>query len=108
MPAPLPAGYDNILALKLASACKLAYTQLDDPGQFGPPPGYRIEAQFDANVLGNQESIGFLMSSNTDAVLAFRGTDDFPDAIADIRAIQIPYPYDPGAGMSHAGFTGIY
>jgi triacylglycerol lipase len=108
MPGPFSPGYDNVIALKLASACKLAYTQLEDPAQFVPPPGYQIQAQFDADVLGNHEPIGFLMSSNTDAILAFRGTADFPDAIADIRAIQVEYPYDGSAGMSHAGFTGIY
>jgi triacylglycerol lipase len=105
---PLPPGYDNSLALMLANACQLAYTQLDNPPQFAPPPGYRIEAEFDADVLGNHERIGFLMISNTDAILAFRGTADFPDAIADIRALQVPYPYDASAGMSHAGFTEIY
>jgi triacylglycerol lipase len=103
-----PSGYDNALALKLAGACQLAYTQLDHPDQFAAPPGYQIQAQFDADVLGHQEPIGFLMSSDTDAILAFRGTDNFQDGIADIRAHQVAYPFDASAGMSHAGFTGIY
>ena len=102
-----PPGYDNVLALKLGSACQLAYSQLDAPTQFAAPQGYQIQAQFTADVLGDQELIGFLMNSATDAILAFRGTDDFPDAIADIRALQITYPYD-SAGLTHAGFTAVY
>jgi triacylglycerol lipase len=48
------------------------------------------------------------MKSATDAVLAFRGTSDFPDDIADIRFNQAPYPFDPNAGLSHIGFTHVY
>ena len=48
------------------------------------------------------------MKSATDAVLAFRGTDDFPDDIADIRYNQATYPYASNAGLTHIGFTHVY
>jgi triacylglycerol lipase len=48
------------------------------------------------------------MTSAADAVLAFRGTDDFPDDIADIRYNQAPYPFDSNAGLTHIGFTQVY
>jgi triacylglycerol lipase len=104
----IPAGFDKALALKLANASMLAYNQLGDPARFTMPPGYSLVAQFTADVLGHHELFGFLMMSATDAVLAFRGTDDFPDDIADIRFDQAPYPYDSNAGMTHVGFTYVY
>ncbi len=107
MAIDFPPGYDNTLALKLANACQLAYRQFNNPGDFKPPAGFQIRAQFTANVLGATELIGFMMSSAHDAILAFRGTQNFPDAIADIRAVQVEYP-DDSAGQSHAGFTDIY
>jgi triacylglycerol lipase len=108
MAVTIPAGFDKVLALKLANASLLAYNQLGDPAQFTMPPGYTLVGQFTADVLGHLEPFGFLMRSATDAVLAFRGTDDFPDDIADIRFNQAPYPYDSNAGMTHIGFTYVY
>ena len=35
-------------------------------------------------------------------------TDDFPDAIADIRYDQAAYPFVANAGLSHVGFTAVY
>ncbi len=108
MPPTIPAGFDKVLALKLANASLLAYTQKNTPAQFIMPAGYTLVAQFIADVLDDIEPFGYLMKSATDAVLAFRGTDDFPDAIADIRYNQAAYPYDPNAGLTHIGFTNVY
>ena len=108
MTTTIPPGFDKALALKLANASLLAYTQFTDPAQFTMEPGYTLVAEFEADVLGNTEPFGYLAKSATDAVLAFRGTDDFPDAIADIRYNQATYPYDANAGMSHVGFTTVY
>ena len=104
----IPPGFDKALALKLANASLLAYTQMNDPADFTMPAGYTLEAPFTADVLGNVEPFGYLMRSATDAVLAFRGTDDFPDAIADIRYNQATFPFAPSAGLTHVGFTGVY
>ena len=108
MNATIPPGFDKALALKLANASLLAYTQMNDPADFTMPPGYTLVAAFTADVLGNTETFGYLMKSATDAVLAFRGTDDFPDAIADIRYNQVAYPFVANAGLSHVGFTAVY
>jgi triacylglycerol lipase len=108
MTATIPPGFDKALALKLANASLLAYTQMNDPADFTMPPGYTLVAAFTADVLGNTETFGYLMKSATDAVLAFRGTDDFPDAIADIRYNQAAYPFVANAGLSHVGFTAVY
>lgn len=104
----IPPGFDKTLALKLANDALLAYVQMNDPVNFIMPPGYTLVAAFAADVLGNIEPFGYLMKSAVDAVLAFRGTDDFPDAIADIRYNQAAYPFVAGAGLTHVGFTGIY
>jgi triacylglycerol lipase len=108
MAVTIPPGFNKALALKLANASLLAYNQFDAPAQFTMPPGYTLAAQFTADVLGNMELFGFVMVSATDAVLAFRGTADFPDDIADIRFSQAPYPYDSNAGLTHIGFTQAY
>ena len=97
------------LALKLANASMLAYDQLTMPAQFTMPPGYTLAGQFTADVLGHLEPFGFVMKSATDAVLAFRGTADFPDDIADIRFSQASFPYASNSGgMTHIGFTNVY
>jgi triacylglycerol lipase len=108
MGATIPPGFDKALALKLANASLLAYTQLNDPADFTMPAGYTLVAAFTADVFGNMEAFGYLMRSATDAVLAFRGTDDFPDAIADIRYNQAAYPFAASAGLTHVGFTAVY
>jgi triacylglycerol lipase len=108
MPAPLPAGYDNAPALRLAEACQLAYNQFDNPETFNPPPGYQIHAEFTARVLGRTEKFGFLMSSAAEHILAFRGTQSFADAIADSTYAQVSCPFAANAGQTHAGFTEVY
>jgi triacylglycerol lipase len=108
MAITIPPGFSKAIALKLANASMLAYNQFDASAQFTMPPGYTLVGQFTANVLGNMELFGFVMVSATDAVLAFRGTADFPDDIADIRFSQVTYPYDSNAGMTHIGFTQVY
>jgi triacylglycerol lipase len=108
MGVTIPPGFDKAIALKLATASQLAYTQMNAPASFTMPPGYTLAAAFTADVFGNMEPYGYLARSAADAVLAFRGTDDFPDAIADIRYNQVAYPFTPNAGLSHAGFTAVY
>ena len=104
----IPTGFDKTLALKLANDSMLAYVQMNDPVNFIMPPGYTLVAAFTGDVLGHTELMGYLMKSATDAVLAFRGTDDFPDAMADMRYTQAAFPFVATAGLTHAGFTAVY
>ena len=58
MPSTIPAGFDKTLALKLANASLLAYTQMNTPAQFIMPARYTLVAQFTADLLGNTETFG--------------------------------------------------
>jgi triacylglycerol lipase len=108
MAIKIPPGFDKAIALKLANASMLAYNQFDKRPLFTMPAGYTLVSEFTANVLGKMERFAYLMQSATDAVLAFRGTSDFPDAIADVRFVQAAFPFLSNAGLTHIGFTACY
>ena len=93
MATTIPPGFDKALALKLANASMLAYNQLN----YACPVhdarrATRSWGSSPPTCSGTWSRSDYLMKSATDAVLAFRGTDDFPDAIADIRFNQASYP----------------
>jgi triacylglycerol lipase len=102
-----PPGYDNDLALRLAAACQLAYDLVADPNS-AAPAGYQIGATFQVNLLNELEMLGYVMSSAADVIVAFRGTDSFPDFVADVGYPEVAYPYVAGAGLTHRGFTAVY
>jgi triacylglycerol lipase len=100
------AVYDNNLALRLAAACQLAYDQFETG--LAAPAGYQINGTFRAVVIDRPEPIGFLMSSATDIILAFRGTDSILDWLADATYVQRACPFVTGAGQTHQGFNRVY
>jgi len=102
-----PTGYDNDLALRLAAACQLAYDLFGNPAA-PPPAGYKINATFTGTLFGKTEMLGYTMSSATDAIVAFRGSDSLPDWLADSAYAQVVYPNVAGSGLTHEGFTGVY
>jgi triacylglycerol lipase len=95
------------VARRLAAACQLAYDMLIDPDS-ATPAGYQVQARFIANLFGQTEVFGYVMSSAVDAIVAFRGTASAPDWIADLSYAQLDYPYAPGAGQVHEGFLEVY
>jgi triacylglycerol lipase len=107
MATTAPAGYDNTLALSLAAACQLAYDLLTNPAA-ATPPGYTVQARFTASLFGKTEVIGYVMSSTSNGVVAFRGTDTVPDWIADLSYAEVDYPFVADAGQVHEGFLGVY
>jgi triacylglycerol lipase len=107
MPVPILPGYDNDLALSLAAACQLAYQMMADPNA-AAPDGYQVQARFTADLFGQMEVIGYVMSSAANVVLAFRGTDSTPDFISDISYAEVDFPFVPASGQVHEGFLGVY
>jgi triacylglycerol lipase len=94
------------LALRLANASQLAYDQFATG--LIPPPGYQVTGQFQATLLGEREVIGFLMTSASDHVLAFRGTDSFLDWLADATYVQTTFDFVGNSGLVHEGFKEVY
>ncbi|MDF2938189.1 MAG: lipase family protein [Paenibacillaceae bacterium] len=70
------------------------------------PRGFRFLARVEARDFPR---MGYVASSGTHIVVAFRGTKEPEDWKKDLLATQLPYPYQHGMGWStHAGFTELY
>jgi triacylglycerol lipase len=98
------------LALFLLGACHQTYNQYEDAaGRFIVPAGYQYLTTFTAVAYGNSTEIfGFMIESDDNIVIAFRGTTSTADTISDLIARQIPYPWLYNGGQTHRGFTEIY
>ncbi|THF83667.1 lipase family protein [Cohnella fermenti] len=103
-------GFDARRAILLAGVCSQTYKQYDHPdGGFIVPSPYRAVAVFDAQSLNrNRESFGFILESDEEVVVAFRGTSSTSDWLSDAIAYQMKFPYAKNAGQTHRGFTQIY
>jgi predicted lipase len=98
------------LALFLIGACHQTYKQYEDAaGRFIVPAGFRYLTSFTAAAYGNSTEIfGFIIESDDNIVIAFRGTTSTADTISDLIARQIPFPWLSNGGQTHRGFTEIY
>jgi triacylglycerol lipase len=103
-------GYDNRMAIFLASICGQTYAQYSDPdGGFVIPEPYEVVTAFHANALtGAAEKFGFILQSEICIIVAFRGTSSTTDWISDAIASQSKYKCVKGAGQSHRGISDIY
>nr|AFW99795.1 lipase 3646 [Cohnella sp. A01] len=103
-------GYDPAWAIFLAAVCSQTYEQYNNKeGQFVVPLGYRTAFTVDATSFDRKrERFGFILESDRDIVVAFRGTSSTADWVSDALAYQIRYPYRDKAGQTHQGFTHIY
>ncbi len=101
-------GFDNRTAIFLAAVCSQTYAQWNDPdGVFAIPRSYEPVGEIlAASLLGVPEKFGFVMQSDTHAVVAFRGTSSTSDWLSDALVSQVEF--GKNAGMTHRGFTGIY
>ncbi|WP_409345486.1 lipase family protein [Paenibacillus sp. MBLB4367] len=101
---------DNRLAIFLAATCSQTYHQFADPdGGFVVPAGFTCAKPLTARAFGlTKERFGFILESDHDIIIAFRGTDSTADWISDMIARQSDFSYVAGAGATHRGFTKIY
>lgn len=106
----LHAGVDRQKAILLAAVCGQTYKQFNNPdGSFVVPYPYRTVGTFEgASYNQTVERFGFVLESERDAIVAFRGTGSAVDWISDMIARQCKYPFVRDAGWSHTGFTDIY
>lgn len=103
-------AFDVRKAILLAGVCSQTYKQYEHPeGSFMVPAPYWAVAAFDAQSLNrNRELFGFILESEDEVVVAFRGTSSTSDWLSDAIASQVSYPYCKNAGQTHRGFTQIY
>lgn len=101
---------DNRLAIFLAAACSQTYHQFADPdGGFVVPAGFKCVTPLNARALGIwKERFGFVLESDHDVIIAFRGTISTADWVTDMIARQSEFDLVPGSGATHRGFTKIY
>lgn len=103
-------GFNNRTAIFLAAVCSQTYAQFNDPsGAFVVPRPFEFVGDIRArSLLGVPERFGFVLQSDTHAIVAFRGTSSTSDWVSDALASQVKYKFAKNAGMTHRGFTGIY
>ncbi|WP_235885379.1 lipase family protein [Paenibacillus cymbidii] len=103
-------GVSRQQAILLAAVCGQTYNQFNNPdGSFVVPYPYRTTGTFEgASYNRTIERFGFVLESERDVIVAFRGTGSTVDWISDMIARQCKYPFVRDAGWSHTGFTDIY
>jgi triacylglycerol lipase len=102
--------FDRRMALFLAAVCGQTYIQFDNKdGTHVVPKAYQVTTAFKAKSYDGKPALfGFILESDEQVVVAFRGTVTAFDWIADAIANQKKFRYVPGAGWTHEGFTDIY
>jgi triacylglycerol lipase len=103
-------GWSARRALLLLAVLSQAYAQYKRPaGPIVLPHPYRMTAAIAGKAYADdQTAFAFLVESERDAVLAFRGTIRTDEWVSDAMARQIACPFDSRMGWTHAGFTDIY
>lgn len=103
-------GWSTERALLLMALCSQAYAQYKrPPGPIMLPQPYRMIDSIAGQAYAGVESpLGFLIVSDTETILAFRGTIHTDEWVSDAIARQAAYPFAPGFGRTHAGMTDVY
>ncbi|MBM7704281.1 lipase family protein [Metabacillus iocasae] len=100
--------YDKQLALFLLHLCSETYVQYENDGLVNLPEGFSLVKAFKGKAFGQHEWFGFILESENEVVIAFRGTKSDLDWLADASAFQLPFPYASNIGNVHGGFLSIY
>lgn len=97
-------------AIFMAAVCSETYTQFMNPdGSFVLPSAYTLYDTIEAKSLNRiWEPFGFIIQSDTEIIVAFRGTSSTTNWIDDAMASQIPFKYIKESCLTHRGFTNIY
>lgn len=98
-------------ALFLAAICSQTYIQFanKETGAFIKPDQYELVGSIVTSELGiENDRYGFVLASEQNAILAFRGSSTSMDWVHDFIAQQTEYFPIKNAGLTHKGFTDIY
>lgn len=105
---PTSVSFHKDTAILLATCCELTYEQYNQNGIFTIPKGFRYVQGFQATAIQETEWFGFILESDDQIIVAFRGTQSDRDWIADSIVQQKPYPFTANSGNVHSGFLSIY
>jgi len=98
-------------ALFLAAICSQTYIQFanKETGAFIKPDQYELVGSIVTSELGtDHDRYGFVLASEQNTILAFRGSSTSMDWVHDFIAQQTDYFPLKNAGSTHKGFTDIY
>ncbi|MGG2063799.1 lipase family protein [Bacillus sp. S14(2024)] len=95
-------------AVLLATCCELTYEQYKQNGIFSIPEGFQYIQGFQAKAIQTTTWFGFILESEDQIIVAFRGTQSDRDWMADSMVQQKPYPFTANSGNVHSGFLSIY
>ncbi|WP_078427375.1 lipase family protein [Alkalihalobacterium alkalinitrilicum] len=89
----------------LAAVSYQANMRIHRRGKYTTPHGFH-----EVSSLASDEYplAGFIIESPHEIIVAFRGTEEPIDVIADLDWIRVPYPFVDKAGMTERGFTRNY
>jgi predicted lipase len=100
-------------ALQLGQFVQAAYELFatGDPPDFAPPAGYSLVSKVYADDITDKvpdlKVFGFIARSDTDVVVAIRGTQGFFEWLKDVFFVLVPFPF-LDAGRTEQGFTDFY
>lgn len=103
-------AFEEQWAIFLAAVCSQTYDQFDHKdGLFVVPLNYKVVATIQAKSLNYVwERFGFILESDQEIIIAFRGTSSTTNWISDAIATQIKFTYVQQECLTHKGFTDIY
>lgn len=116
---PIPEDFDAVTATDLADLAVSAYDQgqaWEDGQQWDAPLGYAFYAQVTTGQNWNdwtpgveQVPVGWIGTRDETIYVVFRGTSTNSEALLDLDAVQVDYPFLEGdGGGTHGGFTDRY
>lgn len=122
-PAPQTPVFDLETAIDLGELSLVAYNQLTEcidsgKGAITVPSPYTLEEVIYEDASGDVDSTcldddtvvpaAFIATMDNNIYLAFRGTKNVSDAVADAAALQVPYTLVPDGGEVSLGFLNDY
>ncbi|MCJ8014237.1 lipase family protein [Paenibacillus sp. KQZ6P-2] len=97
-------------AIFLAAICGQTYAQFSNTdGSFIVPLNYSVRDTIKAkSITSVWERFGFILESQQEIIIAFRGTSSKTNWISDMIASQKSFKYIKEDCLTHRGFTDIY
>lgn len=101
-------GFSKGLALFLADCCLQAYNANSFRKTLNVPVGYTFVGSITAAPFKTLDIYGFIMESDQNIIISFRGSRTNPDWIANAAILQTLFPYTRIPLKVHSGFAAIY
>ncbi|MGO4886210.1 lipase family protein [Anaerobacillus sp. MEB173] len=89
----------------LAAVCYQANMRIHRGGKYRRPKGFQEVISLDSIAY---PLAGFIIESSSEIIVAFRGTEEPIDVLADLDWVQVPFPFVSDSGRTDRGFTRDY